>query len=468
MTARLIIAGTHSGVGKTTITAGLIAALVRRRLAIQPFKVGPDYIDPTFHALAAGRPCRNLDAWLVPPERLARLFAHHAARSELAIIEGVMGLFDGCGYDDETGSTAQVAKLLGAPVVVVIDAARMARSAAAFAVGCLTFDPQVPLAGFIVNRVGSERHGEGVARAIEQTTGKPVFGWLARDPRLAIAERQLGLIPTIEPGAWHAFIDAAADTVARQLDLDRLLAMAQAAPTLNVQQLNDDVQATPSDGPRPIIAVARDEAFHFTYEENLELLAAAGAELRFFSPLIDRGLPEGTSAILLSGGFPEHHAARLASNRSMHTALRESHAARLPIYAECGGLMYLTDAIVDAQGRRHPMVGLLGGEARMGEKLSLGYRQATAAADGWLLDAGQTLRGHEFHYSAWVDRPADLPPAYLVTTADGRAPVRPEGASFDNLWASYIHVHFFSQPEVATRFVAAAREASARPAEAAR
>jgi cobyrinic acid a,c-diamide synthase len=462
MISRLVLAGSQSGVGKTTITAGLIAALGRRRLRIQPFKVGPDYIDPTYHALAAGRPCRNLDAWMIPPGQIAQLFSRRAAGCDLALIEGVMGLFDGAGYDDDTGSTAQIARLLKAPVVLVIDAARVARSAAAVASGFAAFDPQVPLAGFIVNRVGSERHGRGVSLAIERATGKPVFGSLPRDARLILAERHLGLIPTIEPGAWRDFLEGAADAVSRHLDLDQLLDVARAAPALAEEAPPDADFSSSSVGRRPVIAVARDEAFHFTYEENLELLTAAGAELVFFSPLCDGRLPANASGVLLSGGFPELYAARLAANVAMHHALRRAHAHGLPIYAECGGLMALTEAIVDAGGRRHAMVGLLPGEAVMGNKLSLGYRCATAAHDGCLLGAGDSFRGHEFHYSTWAGRPDSLPPAYYVTAADGQGPSRPEGACIGNLWASFVHVHFWSKPKIAQRLVESCRAVDER------
>jgi cobyrinic acid a,c-diamide synthase len=464
MSKRLVIAGTHSGVGKTTITAGLIAAWRARGLVVQPFKVGPDYIDPTYHSLAAGRACRNLDAWMIPPERIAELFAGQARESDVALIEGVMGLFDGSNFDDETGSTAHVARLLDAPVVLVIDAARLARSAAALATGYCEFDPEINVAGFIVNRVGSEKHGAGVARAIERATGKPVFGWIPRDARLTLAERHLGLIPTVEPGAWQEFTAAARDVVASHLDLERLLATAKEQEHAPAKSACQRVSSAHPKSARPVIAVARDEAFHFTYEENLELLSEAGAELVFFSPLIDQELPANASGILLSGGFPEVYAERLAANAAMLDEIRQAHAAGLPIYAECGGLMYLTQAIVDADGRRHAMAGLLPGDSVMGARLTLGYRQATAAADGWLLAAGETLRGHEFHYSAWVDslgggRPDDLPPAYDVLPADGQGEPRPEGACLGNLWASYLHVHFWSKPELANRLVDACRAA---------
>lgn len=457
MVKTLVIAGTQSGVGKTILVVGLIAALRARGHVVQPFKVGPDYIDPSHHSLAAGRACRNLDTWMMPPERARSLFAQAARSADVALVEGVMGLFDGYGYDDECGSTAQVAKLLQAPVLVVIDAAKVARSAAAIAVGFQRFDPEVRVAGFMVNRVGSENHGRGVAAAIQQATGLPVLGWLPRDESLAIPERHLGLIPSAEPGRWAEFVQAAAKALAKHVDIDGVLALGAdlALPELCVQH-----ERAATD--RIVIAVARDEAFHFCYEENLTLLEEAGATLRFFSPLHDAALPAGTSGILLSGGFPEVFAQTLSANVGMHAALRNAHARGLPIYAECGGLMYLTEAITDLEGRTWPMAGLLPGRSVMTRRLTLGYRQARASSGSWLLHEDESVRGHEFHYSIWEDRPVDLPAAYLLTPRDGAGTPRPEGACVGSLWASYVHLHFWGKPELAQRFVTQARSASKR------
>jgi cobyrinic acid a,c-diamide synthase len=452
MSARLVIAGTHSGVGKTTLTAGVITVLRRHGLTVQPFKVGPDYIDPTYHGLAAGRPCRNLDTWLLPPERARSLFVRVAAGADVAIIEGVMGLYDGADYDGEAGSTAEVAKLLGAPVVLVVDASKMARSAGAVALGYQRFDDGVPLAGFVVNRVAGEGHGRGVASSITKATGLPVLGWVPREESLHVPERHLGLIPTREPGGWEKFLRAAGDAVSRHLDVGRLLTIArQAAP------LPEAAEAVvhPA-GNSPVIAVARDKAFHFTYEDNLDLLREAGAEIALFSPLRDAALPPGTAGVVLSGGFPEVFAGALGSNRAMHAALRTAHRRGLPMYAECGGLMYLTRAIIDGEGRRHEMVGLLPGHSVMSGRLTMGYRLARAVADSWLLPGGETVRGHEFHYSTWEDRPADLPPAWLLLPRTGEGDPRPEGACVGSVWASYVHLHFAARPGLAERFVAAA------------
>jgi cobyrinic acid a,c-diamide synthase len=463
MAGRLVIAGTQSGVGKTTITVGLIDALRRRGLNVQPFKVGPDFIDPTYHTLAAGRPCRNLDTWMLPANQVKDLFARASHGTNLALIEGVMGLYDGSGYDGDNASTAEVARLLAAPVVLVVDAARLARSAAAVALGYQRFDDATPLAGFIINRAASANHGRGVAAAVEQATGLPVLGWLPREATLHLPERYLGLIPTVEPGSWSEFIHEAGDAVAQHLDLDKLLALSNQAQEKSSGNLPKEnfsaVGPKASSNGCPVIGVARDEAFHFTYEDNLDLLRAAGADIAFFSPLRDPALPPRTAGVILSGGFPEVYAEQLSANRAMHGALEAAHRRGLPLYAECGGLMYLSQAIVDRQNTTHPMVGLLPGRCVMGRRLALGYRVARAAGNSWFLDEGETVRGHEFHYSAWEERPKDLPPAYVLLPRSGEGEARPEGARLGSLWASYVHVHFGAKLELAGRFAAACQQA---------
>jgi len=464
MTARIVIAGAHSSVGKTTIAAGLMTAFVRRGVRVQGFKVGPDYIDPTYHTLATGRAGRNLDTWMVPPERVRESFIRAARQADLAIVEGVMGLYDGRGYENESGSTAHVAKLLGAPVILVLDAGGMARSAAALALGYQRFDPELRLVGFIVNRVGGASHGAGVAQAIRAATGLPILGWLPRDAALEIPECHLGLIPTMEPGrpglsartGWRAFVDAAAVQVARHLNLDALLALARSAPAMTGSEPVVAVETNDECG--PVIAVARDEAFSFIYEDNLDMLRAAGARVVPFSPLRDSELPPGTRGIILSGGFPELYADQLAANYTLIDALRAAHAQAMPIYAECGGLMVLTEAIVDLAGKAHPMAGLLPGRSVMVGELTLGYRVAQAAGDSWLFSKGERVRGHEFHYAIWEGCTPDIPPAFYVSSREDE-PAQPEGASVRNLWASYVHLHFGSKPELAARFVRGSRRA---------
>ncbi len=451
---RLVIAAPMSGSGKTTIATGLIAALVTLGLRVAPFKVGPDYIDPTYHALAAGRASRNLDAWMLPPERVRALFAHGAADTDIALVEGVMGLFDGYSGRDDAGSTAHIARLLDAPVLLVLDASTMARSAAAIVQGLRDFDPRVRLAGVLLNRVGSGGHARMVMEAIESEVSVPVVGYLRRDDILNLPERHLGLIPTLEAGRWRAWLERTRETIAGTVNLESVLELARAAPELPIPIC--DPFARNSDAGHATIAVARDAAFNFIYEDNLDLLRAAGAQIVFFSPLSDRGLPRGTQGLYLCGGFPEIYAAQLAGNSEMRANIRAAFHSALPIYAECGGLMYLTEQIVDQQNAAYAMVGLLPGRSIMTGCLTLGYRTARAPRDNWLWRAGETIRGHEFHYSSWENRPQDLSPAFELLPNEFEQEVRIEGTQVGNLIASYVHLHFLARPELATRFVAAA------------
>ncbi|MBI3958672.1 MAG: cobyrinate a,c-diamide synthase [Chloroflexi bacterium] len=477
-----MVAGQSSGVGKTTITLGLIAALRRRGLVVQPFKCGPDYIDPTYHTLAAGRPCRNLDTWMLTPEQMRAGFERACAGAHLAIIEGVMGLFDGASYDEESGSAAQIAKLLGAPVLLVLDIGKLARSAGALALGYQQFDCDTPLAGFILNNAGSESHARGCAGAITAATGLPVVGWLGKDNALRIPERHLGLIPTGEREALDRLIEAVGNAVEAGLDVAQILGIGdQGSGTgdwdrvefpkspnrllSRRRRLTDETIADPPLDPQcpvpnrqsPTLAVARDEAFSFYYPDNLELLAAAGARIHFFSPLQNETLPPETAGVYLGGGFPEMYAERLSRNQALWADLRRLHARRIPIYAECGGFMALTEALVDLDGVRWPMAGLVPGETQMQSRLAgLGYRLASAAAPNLLLAEGESVRGHEFHYSTWAvdaERIAGHA-AWTLRRRPGDANSRPDGYVDGNLLASYLHIHFGQRSAFAERFVA--------------
>ena len=454
---RLVIAGASSGVGKTTLTAGLLAVLRGRDILVQPFKAGPDYIDPSYHTLAAGRLCRNLDAWMLPPPGLRATFTRACAGAELAIVEGVMGLYDGFGYDDEEGSTAHLAKLIDAPVVIVLDVSSMGRSAGAQALGYVQYDRSVRIGGFIANNAGSPSHGRGASQAITAATGLPCFGWLPRNPSLVIPERHLGLIPTSEPGAWDGFVAAAAEHVSQYVDVDCLQALAfEAARPLPLPIEEPFAALTQPASERPILSVARDEAFSFYYEDNLDLLRAAGSRIAFFSPLHDHSLPAGTAGLYLGGGFPEIYAAGLSANEPLRAQLRSVIANGLPTYAECGGLMYLTASLTDSDGEAHDMVGVVPGRSMITPRLTMGYRQVIASRDTFLAPAGLAIRGHEFHYSDWVDRPEEMPAAYVVSTRQGQSS-RSEGYARYNLVASYVHLHFGAAPVLAERMVAACR-----------
>jgi cobyrinic acid a,c-diamide synthase len=449
---RLLVAGTRSGVGKTLLTAGLIGALRRRGLVVQPFKCGPDYIDPGYHARAAGRPCRNLDSWMLTDDQLRDGFVRACAGADIAVIEGVMGLFDGAGFDTAQGSAAQIAALLGAPVLLVIDISGSARSAAAVTLGFARFDPALPVAAVALNFAGSQRHALGCAGAIGAATGLPVAGWLPRDAGLRVPERHLGLLTADEGTGVDAVLAAAANAVAAGFDIDAVLSLAAQVPDLPAPQAL--APAVPG-GAGPVLAVARDAAFCFHYPDNFELLAAAGARIVFFSPVAGERLPAGAGGVWLGGGYPELHARALAANAGLWDDLRELHARGAPILAECGGFMVLTEALVDTGGVRHRMAGLVPGVARMTTRLaSLGYRHATALADILLADAGETLRGHEFHYSVW-DRAGSPPPApaWRLRGAPEGSAETVAGHAERGLLASYLHIHLGQRPTLARRFV---------------
>ncbi|HEX6675533.1 MAG TPA: cobyrinate a,c-diamide synthase [Actinomycetes bacterium] len=471
MIPRLVVAGTHSGVGKTTVATGLMAAFAARGRRVAGFKVGPDFIDPSYHALACGRPGRNLDAFLCGPELVGPLFAHGAGGADLAVVEGVMGLFDGAAGAGELASTAQVAKLLDAPVLLVVDAGGLARSVAALVHGYATWDPGLRLAGVVLNRVASDRH-ERLLREALGPLGLPVVAVLRRHAALATPERHLGLVPAAERAAAAArTVAALGDALADAADLDAAAALAAAAPPLTATPWDpaaalapapggDGAAGRPADaggasagpggpagtaGGRPVrVAVAAGPAFTFVYQENLELLEAAGAELAGFDPTADGELPAGSDAVYLGGGFPETYGAALAGNRPMRAAVRAFAASGRPLVAECGGLLYLGRSLDGL-----PMCGVLAAEARMTGRLTLGYRHARAAGPSVLAAPGPDVRGHEFHYSA-LDPPAGPSPAWLL---DGGA--RPEGFVAGGVHASYLHTHWAGQPGLPARLVAA-------------
>lgn len=496
MVARLVIAAPASGSGKTTVATGLMAAFAGGGLAVSGHKVGPDYIDPGYHALATGRPGRNLDPYLCGPQRIAPLFLHGATGCELALVEGVMGLYDGASGYGELASTAQVATLLRAPVVLVVDASAQARSVAALVHGFASFDPRVRIGGVILNKVGSARHERLLRDALEEV-GVPGLGALPRDADLVVPSRHLGLVPAAERrSAAQDFVRAAAARVREFCDLPALLALARAAPALTdvpwdpsaevdaaAEQARPARETQPvrrsrTPGPetdaaaeqtrparhlrtgvrggapvsgsggageearrrRPLVALAAGPAFTFHYAEQAELLTAAGADVATFDPLHDEALPDGTQGLILGGGFPELHAQELSAN----TALRKAIGTfRAPVAAECAGLLYLAR---DLDGT--PMCGRLPATATMTGRLTLGYREAVALADSPLAAAGTRLRGHEFHRTA-VDPPAGAAPAWGFTHPERRT----EGFLDGGVHASYLHVHWAAEPMLARRFV---------------
>jgi cobyrinic acid a,c-diamide synthase len=457
-TPRLMIAGTASSVGKTTLTAGLIAAFKARGLTVQAFKVGPDFIDPAYLAHVSGRPCRNLDTWMLGESALRQVLAHGSVGADLAIIEGMMGLFDGRGGQTE-GSTAEVAVATRAPVVLVIDVGQMAETAAAVALGFKTFAGPLKIAGVLLNNVGSDGHRRSVEDAIWNGAKLPVLGALRAMPELGIPERQLGLLPVIENKAWDRMIAVLAEAIEREVDLDLLLRIARKAELVPLVE-KKVFQGKASSSPPVRIGVAYDEAFNFYYPENLELLEEQGAEIVPFSPLEDAAIPADIGGVYLGGGFPEVFAEPLARNHSMAESLQRANRSGMPIYAECGGLMFLSRSLQTEAGVRHRMVGLVPVDVEMdGQVHRFGYRQILTLADSLLSPKGQFFRGHEFHWSRIRNQDPSVSPAYQMSNAEGDL-IGYEGVQAPNLLASYVHLHFGQNPLLVEKLVTHCREYS--------
>ncbi|MFJ5830514.1 cobyrinate a,c-diamide synthase [Streptomyces sp. NPDC093089] len=457
MVARLVIAAPSSGAGKTTVATGLMAAFAGRGLAVSPHKVGPDYIDPGYHALATGRPGRNLDAYMCGTGQIAPLFLHGARGCDLAVVEGVMGLYDGAADQGELASTAQVAKLLKAPVVLVVDASSQSRSVAALVHGFASWDPEVRIGGVILNKVATDRHEHLLREALGES-GVPVLGVLRRAPAVATPSRHLGLVPVAErQAAAVAAVAAQAEQVRAGCDLEALLALARSAPALDAEPWSAEVgerlhaggsgvptRSAPAERlPTPRVAVAGGAAFTFSYAEHTELLTAAGAEVVTFDPLRDEALPEGTSGLVIGGGFPEMYGSELSANEPLRKAVAELAASGAPIAAECAGLLYLARSLDG-----NPMCGVLDADARMSERLTLGYRDAVAVNDSVVAPAGARMRGHEFHRTV-IEPGAGALAAWGLRQPERRV----EGFVQGGVHASYVHTHWAGSPEVAARFV---------------
>jgi cobyrinic acid a,c-diamide synthase len=483
----LIIAGERSGVGKTTVTLALLATLKHRHLAVQSFKVGPDYIDPMFHHYVTGKPCRNLDPVLTSETYVKQCFSRHIQGVEFALVEGVMGLFDGVGAvresplrlgtgeeDNFFASTAHIARLLDLPVLLVIDCSRLSGSVAAIAHGYSTFDPRIKIAGLVLNRVGSERHLELLKDAL-LPLNLPILGVLRREDDIAIPDRHLGLIPTAELPQMDAVIDKLANLGEICFDWEKLLPMlksqvgqasclssvgqasclssvGQASCLSSVGQascLSSVGQASCLSSPVKI-AIAQDKAFNFYYQDNLDLLEKLGAELVFWSPLNDTTLPKDVQGFYFGGGFPEVFAQELSENLPIREAVKKAILTGTPTYAECGGLMYLCEEIIDFSGNSYPMIGIFPTKAEMGNRLTLGYRQATALQDSPILPSGATVWGHEFHRSSLSETPTK--PLFKIKGFSANL-VNEEGWNLYNIHASYIHLHFGNHREIPTRFL---------------
>ncbi|MFY0407077.1 cobyrinate a,c-diamide synthase [Solicola sp. PLA-1-18] len=461
---RVVVAAPASGHGKTTVATGLMAALRRAGHEVSGHKVGPDYIDPGYHALATGRPGRNLDPHMVGEQRLVPLLLHGAAtprQADVAVVEGVMGLFDGALGREGFASTAHVAGLIQAPVVLVVDVSSASRSIAAVVHGMATFDPRVRIAGVILNKVGSPRHGAEVVSALE-ATGVPVLGVLARDDGVSAPSRHLGLVPAAERGDAAAALDRLAAQVAEHVDLAEVLRIARSAPDLDAEPWSAAEavgREQTSGGEAPLVAVAGGRAFTFRYAETTELLHAAGLRTAYVDPTTDEALPPGTAGIYLGGGFPEVHAAGLSANEPLRHALREAVRRGVPTVGECAGLLYLTRSVDGAS-----MVGAIDATAVMTPRLTLGYRTAVAPADTLLAPAGGRITGHEFHRTT-VDPPHDSADgASAAWIVDGRQhgfSADPAGTGSPTLHAAYLHTHWAGHPRSATRFADAVHAAVA-------
>jgi len=456
---RLVLAGTHSGVGKTTLATGLMAALKKRDRLIQGYKIGPDYIDPSYHAVATGKPSRNLDRWLLG-EQLPSVFAQSVGES-WAVIEGVMGLFDGMTGTAGFGSTADVAKLLHAPIILIVDASSMSRSVAALVHGFNTYDPDVKLQGVILNRVKSTGQ-EKILREVLKDLQIPVLGVLPKEAALHLPERHLGLVPVGESGLLEGFIETLAQLVTKHIDLEQVERIMLGAPDLDESIfVMDEIIHTKDDSstnavPEPAkalaqenkfrLGVAQDEAFLFYYTDALELAKRLNFMIVPFSPLHDLALPSDLDGIFIGGGFPELHLDILSKNLTFLDSLRSYAASGKPVYAECGGYMYLGRSITDFEGREFPLAGLIPMKAEMTNRLQgIGYKRGIFREDNFLGPRGTTVQGHEFHYSR-VTYDQDFPPTYELFKGDHFD--RMEGYTQDNIVASYVHLHFSGQAEL--------------------
>ncbi|MEG4332533.1 cobyrinate a,c-diamide synthase [Microcoleus sp. AT9_A2] len=488
----LVIAGERSGAGKTTVTIALLAYLIRRGLNVQSFKVGPDYIDPMFHAFVTGRPCRNLDPVLTSESYVKKCFSRHIQDVDYALVEGVMGLFDGVSrrnqesgrhdtdfdtdtrinyrkeagnYDFSFASTAHVAYLLNLPVLFVIDCSRLSGSVAAIAHGFRSFNPELKFAGLVLNRVASDRHLELLQDALKPLN-LPILGVLRRDEAVSIPDRHLGLIPAEELPNLHAAIDKLADLAAVSFDWEQLLPLLAATRNEGSEQLlgrhglpsgiitqKDDVVNCLGKQFGVRIAVARDRAFNFYYQDNLDLLEELGAQLVFWSPLDDSVFPDNVQGLYFGGGFPEVFAQKLSGNVLIRDAVRRAIFSGMPTYAECGGLMYLCDSIVDFDGISWPGVGVLETAAAMGKRLTLGYREAVAVRDSSVLTAFDEVWGHEFHRSHLTVEPSN--PVYHSWRYGKRGEVEAvaEGWGVCQVHASYLHLHWGARPDIPARFL---------------
>ena len=471
---KIVISAAASGHGKTTVALGIMRALTKKGYKIQPFKVGPDYIDPGFHKAACGRPSVNLDGWLLgDPEdeaedarckgedarrnrantsadiRIKELVSKYGQDADIAVIEGVMGLYDGAGNDPMDCSTAAVAKSLDAEVLLVINPGASAATAAAVARGLFNFR-DMKAAGVILNGIYSDEHYQSVRGSMEEFAGIKVFGYLPTREELRLGSRHLGLTQSCENEKLDEFLDNLAEVVAENIDLDQMIASLEDTDDICFHEDVDDVCYIKS---QPVIAVAKDEAFNFYYEENLRMLTEKGAKIKFFSPIRDTSLPVGTKGIYFGGGYPEVFAEELTKNKALMNQIKESADLGMPIFAECGGFMYLQKSLKDMNGKELEMVGIFDGRAEMTERLqNFGYNTVESLEDNWLLGKGEKIRGHEFHKST-ILREEINGAVQVCKIRKGKKVNWSCGMNYKNVFGMYPHIYFSSKPELAERFV---------------
>lgn len=443
---RFVLAGTGSGVGKTTFTIGIMLALMKRGLTVQGFKCGPDYIDPTYHTAVTKRPSRNIDSFMMAHDVVRSIVARASQDADVAVIEGVMGFYDGKSPLSNEGSSAHISEITKSPVILIVNAASMARSVAAIVKGFQMLDESANIVGVIANQLGSKSHFDIVKTAIEKECGIPVIGYLLKGAVPLMPSRHLGLVPAIERGDLDSYFVSLATAIEETVNIDLLLEMTKAQP-MDVSQSIFDVQPETQEAH---IAVAKDAAFNFYYEENLELLRAYGATLHFFSPLQNEEVPIEAQGLYLGGGFPEEFAEQLAKNEETKQSIRAAIERGLPTLAECGGFMYLTKEIVNRQGKAFPMLGVIPGRVIMQDKLAaLGYREITGVEGNFLISEEEQAKGHEFHYSTYEGE--HTLPAYF---SKGRFRAQQEGYLHKNLVSGYTHFHFASNPQLVKNWLA--------------
>lgn len=457
---RIVIAGTNSGCGKTTVASGIMAALVKKGLKVQPFKVGPDFIDPMFHTFVTGRHSRNLDSWMLEEDTLRSLMVKNSVGADVAVIEGVMGLYDGLGGNSTTASTAHVSKITNSPVILVVNGEGASLSLSAAILGFKAFDRDTGIRGVIINGIKSESHYKLLKETIEENTGVMVAGYLPKNEGYTLASRHLGLVPSEEIEGLREKLDIVAEDIAKFVDLELLMKLAGDAGKIKGSIIRIATDKDNASNQRAVIGVALDKAFNFYYRDNLELLEEMGAELRYFSPLKDSKLPEGLHGLYIGGGYPEVWARELEENSSMRRDIYNAVENGLPMYAECGGLMYMSGSITGRDGVCREMTGVVKGKSRMTSSLQrFGYVEVRMTGGSVLSEQPSSVKAHEFHYSATDFEDGAGMAFEVIKQRRGREPLSWKcGYRKDKLLAGYPHIHFWGNTELAKGFVNSCRK----------